>query len=456
VPELFSRTANGPPFAAATNTLNPGNYPNPFTLALRLNRSPRARDIKNLACAAPSLILRPLMQAVAAAPVAEIAPTKARTISGYARLVLAGGSSIAIGILWDISWHRTIGRDTFWTPAHMAIYLGGIMGGLTCGWLVIRTTFFPSPEEQAGAVGLWGFRGPLGAWITIWGAFAMLVSAPFDNWWHNAYGVDVKILSPPHSVLALGMWGTVLGALILVLREQNLAPPDEPAPGRFLYIYASGLLVVMASVFLIEYSWPNQHHTSRFYVASCVTFPFYLLGLARGSKFRWGATWIALIYMAVLAVLAWILPLFPGQPRLGPIYNPVTHFVPLPFPLLLVVPALGMDLIRGWIGHGRGWLRDWLIVLLAGSIFLALFLAAQWYFSGFLISRSAEGWFFATKNHWGYREGAGNWHYEFWSDTNPRWNPPLTNSGILLALVLSIAASRVGLWLGNWMVKVRR
>src|SRR5216110_1317532 len=116
-------------------------------------------------------------------------------VSGYARLVLAGGTAIAIGILWDISWHRTIGRDTFWTPAHMAIYLGGILGGLTCGWLVIRTTFFASAADQAGAVRLWGFRGPLGAWVTIWGALAMLTSAPFDNWWHDAYGVDVKILS---------------------------------------------------------------------------------------------------------------------------------------------------------------------------------------------------------------------------------------------------------------------
>src|SRR5262252_2771098 len=145
-----------------------------------------------------------------------------RGVSGYAKTVFAGGLFIVIGILWDISWHRTIGRDTFWTPAHMAIYLGGLLGGLTCGWLVIKTTFFATPEEQAGAVKLWGFRGPLGAWVTIWGSLAMLTSAPFDNWWHDAYGVDVKILSPPHTVLALGMWGIVLGALMLVLREQNL------------------------------------------------------------------------------------------------------------------------------------------------------------------------------------------------------------------------------------------
>src|SRR4051812_664816 len=75
-------------------------------------------------------------------------------VSRYARAVLVGGTAIAIGILWDISWHRTIGRDTFWTPAHMAIYFGGLLSGLTCGWLVFRTTFLASSEEQAGAVRL--------------------------------------------------------------------------------------------------------------------------------------------------------------------------------------------------------------------------------------------------------------------------------------------------------------
>ena len=369
---------------------------------------------------------------------------------------MAGGTSIAIGILWDISWHRTIGRDTFWTPAHMAIYLGGLLGGLTCGWLVIRTTFFGNEKDRGAAVRLWGFRAPFGAWVTIWGTLAMLTSAPFDDWWHNAYGVDVKILSPPHTVLALGMWTVVLGALMLLLREQNLAPLGQDEPGSRLFIYTSGLVVVMSSVFLIERSWPNQQRTAIFYQMSVATFPIYLLGLGRASKFRWGATLIALVYMAILALMAWILPLFPGHPRLGPIRNPVTHFVPLPFPLLLVVPALGIDLARYWIGQGRGWWRDWLLVLVAGSLFFGLFLITQWFFSAFLISRAAENWFFAADRHWGYREGAGEWHWQFWSEVNPAQNPPLTLKKGLVALALSIGASRIGLWLGNWMARVRR
>src|SRR3989449_8891773 len=141
------------------------------------------------------------------------------------------------------------------------IYLCGVLGGLTAGYLILSTTFQKNSPLRDASISMWGFRGSLGAFVCAWGGVAMITSAPFDNWWHAAYGLDVRILSPPHAVLALGMWAIVLGALMLVLREQNLAPPDQPAPGRHLFIYASGVLVVMAGIILIEYSFPNQQRT---------------------------------------------------------------------------------------------------------------------------------------------------------------------------------------------------
>src|SRR5881296_245418 len=153
----------------------------------------------------------------------------------YVVAVVLAATSAVVGVIWDISWHRTIGRDTFWTPAHLAIYLGGVLAGATCGWLVLRTTFAGTPEERAAGVTFWGFRGPLGAWVAIWGTIAMLTSAPLDNWWHNAYGLDVKVLSPPHVILAAGTWGIKLGALLLVLALQN----REVGAARRVY----GLLV---------------------------------------------------------------------------------------------------------------------------------------------------------------------------------------------------------------------
>ena len=110
-------------------------------------------------------------------------------------------SSICFGLYWDISWHMTIGRDTFWTPAHLLIQFGGILAAVTCTYLIFSTTFSRDPAVQSSSVKVWGFRGPLGAYLTAWGGVTMVTSAPFDNWWHNSFGLDVEILSPPHVVL---------------------------------------------------------------------------------------------------------------------------------------------------------------------------------------------------------------------------------------------------------------
>src|SRR2546430_8913000 len=86
---------------------------------------------------------------ILSAPVAEQAVVRsaaAPKVSGCARAVLAGGASIAIGILWDISWHRTIGRDTFWTPGHIRVFFRGLLGGIACE---INRHVRRSPERVA-------------------------------------------------------------------------------------------------------------------------------------------------------------------------------------------------------------------------------------------------------------------------------------------------------------------
>ena len=52
------------------------------------------------------------------------------SIPWYIWIGVAAVTSSSIGGLWDVSWHRSIGRDTFWTPAHMMIYLCGVLAGI--------------------------------------------------------------------------------------------------------------------------------------------------------------------------------------------------------------------------------------------------------------------------------------------------------------------------------------
>jgi hypothetical protein len=368
-------------------------------------------------------------------------------------LLAFAASCITIGIMWDISWHETIGRDTFWTPAHMAIYLGGALGGCVGGWLAVQYTFLASPMERAASVRVFGARAPLGAWVAIWGAVAMITSGPFDNWWHNAYGLDVKIISPPHALLGLGMFGIIFGALLLVLTRQNRL---QDGAGSGLFIYVGGIFLVIAGVFVMEYTFPNMQHAAIFFQVCAVTFPFRLVALGRAGRISWPVTRVAAVYILIECLMIWILPLFPAQPRLAPIFNPVTHMVPPPFPLLLIFPALAIDLVLRQAGEATGWKRLALALLL-GAIFLAVFVPVQWFFAKFLISPQADNWFFVGNRVWSYGNQLGDWNTQFWR-VNPSNSDAnlLTLSAITFAWVLAAVTSWLGLLLGGWMRKVQR
>lgn len=301
---------------------------------------------------------------------------------------------ITFGILWDISWHATIGRDTFWTPAHMMIYLGGSLGGLFAGWLAFRATFPDRTTAGAGSLSVLGAKAPLGAWVAMWGAAAMLTSAPLDDWWHNAYGLDVRILSPPHALLAAGMYGVVTGAVLLSASARNRDGVRTGAAAPGWVILAMGIQLALASILLTEFSFPNRQHTGTFHLVSAAMYPAFLVAAAQFAPAGWAATRVALVYLGVLVLMVWILPLFPAEPRLAPVYNRVTHMTPPSFPLLLFIPALAIDLLFQSSRENRstGWTP--LRILLAAAIFVAVFVPTQWYFSRFLISPAADSFVF--------------------------------------------------------------
>ena len=385
----------------------------------------------------------------AAAIPSERATPRVAILPWYVAATLVAATSAKVGIIWDISWHRSIGRDTFWTPAHMAIYLGGVLAGFSCGWLALRTTFAGPAQARAASVRFWGFRAPLGAWLGIWGALAMITSAPFDNWWHNAYGLDVKVLSPPHVILALGIWAIQLGSLFLVLALQNRTSDEQrPPPYGVLAAYLVGILLQNATTLTIEQlGFANVAHSALYYKIAACALPLLLVAGARAARLRWPATTAAAAYMLISLVMIWILQLAPATPKLAPVFNPVTHMVPPPFPLLLVVPALAIDLVMRRVGPGR----DWLLSLLVGLAFLLVFFVTQWFFTEFLLTPHARNFIFGA-DQWDYSSRLGPWRYRFWrADTDP-----VTPRALALAALLAVASARIGLWWGNWMARIRR
>src|SRR2546430_17177715 len=83
-------------------------------------------------------------------------------------MALSGLACLPIGLLWDISHHSTIGRDTFWTPAHILTQLGGVAPALLFATIAFKTTFRGTEQERDSSVSFWGARAPLGVWVTVW------------------------------------------------------------------------------------------------------------------------------------------------------------------------------------------------------------------------------------------------------------------------------------------------
>jgi hypothetical protein len=368
-------------------------------------------------------------------------------------------TSASIGGVWDVSWHRTIGRDTFWTPAHMAIYACGVLAAVVCGYLIFATTFGKSSKLKAVSVNVFGFRAPLGAFIAAWGGIAMLTSAPFDNWWHAAYGLDVKIVSPPHTLLILGIRAVAIGVLFLILAAMNRVQSQAEAAGttapssykvlQLLFLYSGGLIVGGQMFFLLEYTWDVMLHSTSTYIAMAIALPIVFAILSQASRYRWAATTAAAVYTFFTIAEILILPLFPAQPKLGPVFVPVTHMVPQKFPVLILIPALALDLL--W-QRTRTW-KPWKVAALSGFVFIAVLFAVEWPFAKFLLSKASENRFFGTI-YFDYNSrptGFDRLREFFKPDSG------LTlYFGLLRASIYGFIGTWIGLTFGRWMRSVQR
>ena len=386
-----------------------------------------------------------------AIPEESISPSREiSAVPWFIWVLFVGVVSVVVGGYWDISWHMSIGRDTFWTPAHIAIQMCGILAGFSCGYLILSTTFGDDPALRAASVEVWKFRGPLGAFIACWGGATMLSSAPFDNWWHNAYGLDVKIFSPPHVVLDSGVLAIQAGAVVLIASTMNRANPKIAQKLDRILLLLGGMVTMLALTVVWESTYRVLMHSASCYRAIAIVLPVVLIGFAAVSRNRWACTIVAAVYMGYAMFMLWLFPLFPATPKLGPVYQHITHMVPMEFPLLVVIPAIALDLARSRFSVWNKWTQ----AALMGVVCLASFIAVQWPFADFLISPASANWFFGTKYfaYFARPNGFDVRHLFF-----PVERTALEFWSVMAeALVLAILSSRLGLAWGEWVRKVRR
>lgn len=363
--------------------------------------------------------------------------------------VLAVTCSV-IGGVWDISWHESIGRDTFWTPAHILIQLCGVLSGLGSAYLIFSTTFRKDSPLRDRSVSVWGFRGPLGAFLCAWGGLAMITSAPFDNYWHNAYGLDVKILSPPHILLALGMTGIRFGTLVMVLAELNHAVGAYRVKLERVLFFCFLFLLGMTVGVMQEKTNRIFMHGAGFYLVVMFTVPVWIAAVVRVSKHPWAATIVAGLYTCLHLLFTWSLQLVPAEPKLGPVYQKVTHLIPPEFPLLLIVPSIVFDLVRRRIGSWKPWAQ----AAGLGASFFGSFMAVQWSFANFLMSPASRNWFFSTTNYPYFVPSDSKWVRNIYVSTE---NSSTQFAGrMAIALIVAVLMTRLGTKWGDWMSRIRR
>jgi hypothetical protein len=256
------------------------------------------------------------------------------------------------GAAWDVSWHRVVGRDTFWSLPHLFLYGGVILWGVSA--LIATATAMAGRPVRGRVLQVGPLRAELGLALVGLGALVVIVSGPFDEAWHRMYGRDVDIWSPPHiagvagSTLAFVGWGVAFAPGVFTI-------PDWARRWSRALMLANvcGVLVFGMNFYYIT---ATTREAFFYPLAVAVAIPA-ALGLGAGLVAgRWGATVVAgtytltaLLTYFVLDASGWLAPAFPP---------------------LIVIGALALDVLRSR--------RDrWAQPLVLGTGFTVAFVLAE-------------------------------------------------------------------------------
>jgi hypothetical protein len=123
--------------------------------------------------------------------------------------------------------------------------------------------------------------------------------------------------------------------------------------------------------------------------------------------------------------------------------------IPAKFPILILVPALALDLLWQRV---KNW-KPWQIALVSGFLFIAVLTAVEWPFADFLLSNASKNRFFGTI-YFDYNARAIGY------DRMRQWYFPDHGAalyfGLLRAAVYASISTWIGLLFGRWMRGVQR
>lgn len=198
-----------------------------------------------------------------------------------------------VGTYWDDAWHTDRGRDTFAIAPHLMLYSGVFVA--------------------LGVVAVWAYSAVRrNGWVTLGrdpalrlaalGAAATIGSAPVDEWWHETFGRDAVLWSPPHLLGIAGMLALAAGLLAGIAG-------DSSRVGKASELVLAAAVIGILQVPVLEYDSDVPQFAVFWYLpvsvaGACIS--FWLVERLAGG--RWTRTWAALtasmLRFGVIAFLA--------------------------------------------------------------------------------------------------------------------------------------------------------
>lgn len=238
------------------------------------------------------------------------------------RLITAALFSAVVAGTWDVWWHAALGRETFWSPPHLLLYMSVIVA--------ISTGFY----------GWWKMRERSWMWLSLV-LFLVPASAPFDELWHRIFGTEpvnsvLIVWSPPHVALVVSL---IAGFLFLFMHLRH----DDDAVARHLLQSAALAAVLSLLLFLASPFEPTGAHHLLGFVGAAISSALIVLVFLLAQE--WMKSFGSAITVAVIFMLLSAMN-FDHSP--SPLLNIQPHDHPPGWIMIFscIVPAALIDLLH--------------------------------------------------------------------------------------------------------------
>jgi NAD(P)-dependent dehydrogenase (short-subunit alcohol dehydrogenase family) len=258
-------------------------------------------------------------------------------------LQVAGLLIAVLGFIWDVSWHVDVGRDEFlFSPPHMFLLLGLGMIGVAG---VVGITLATAEQATAGwRIGRW--QVPYGAGAMAVAGAAALLGFGVDELWHQAYGLDVTMWSPPHLTM---ISAAVFSGLATWITYAEAGPNAANRQTRWvLGGLAPGILLIALSAWQLEYDlgiaqWQTLAQPVLIAIAGA-----FALTAARAALGRGGALITVAHFVVIRALLSLVsATVWDVTPPRFPLYLGAAVAVELAFAVTARRPGMVTFLMAG-------------------------------------------------------------------------------------------------------------